>query len=176
MLFVSGPRDLGSAFASAPLLPMPPQDCAYADDRNRDRHDVCDNWATNRHLRLFAHRGRAQPSYMNVIGFGPLLTARSRSFAKAVIRSVRFACRAFFKRQHRPFLGKNNRRADGEIVCEPLDLGLVSSLHQTASRRFATCANLGSVANGRAENNRSGQWPWKPQLAARRRRARGSPA
>src|SRR6516165_5748859 len=37
-----------------------------------NRPVVCDNWATNRHaLRLFAHRGRAQPSYMNVIGFGP---------------------------------------------------------------------------------------------------------
>src|SRR5215831_13731505 len=37
-----------------------------------NRPVVCDNWATNRHaLRLFAHRVRAQPSYMNVIGFGP---------------------------------------------------------------------------------------------------------
>jgi len=78
-------------------------------------------------------------------------------------------------RRHQPFLA-NNRRAACEVVGEPLDSGFTPSLHQTASRHFATCANLGSIANGGQENNRSGQWPWKPQLAARRRRARGSPA
>ena len=45
----------------------------------------------------------------------------TRSDYQKLSLTDRLACRAFFRRRHHPFLGKNNRRADGEIVGEPLD-------------------------------------------------------
>src|SRR5262249_5949415 len=67
----------GCGSRSALLIVRPPPATARIGSQDFDQNSlnrpvVCDNWATNRRaFRLFAHRGRAQPSYMNVIGFGP---------------------------------------------------------------------------------------------------------